>query len=264
MDQSIYIQEQLHKFIDWTNKQKVSEFNKLDVNSTPCFFDSLYKKNNVLSFFYYSEELEMYSKIYKSKIFPLTAHEDLETNFFTDEYIPSLNDRPEVVCEKIEEAYNELIHNVGFTLLNINSAAIIGLFHLFEKGCKSMIEVELRSCWFNGYDIIYDDKKSKKISEIDKDNDRWDLWLKILLDINVFNDFPNIKKLKLSANYLKHGSGDSREKLEKQFPDAFNQNDLYLVCSPLSESLGKLIYLDFDEIVEECLSFWKKIKDDFG
>ena len=267
MNDQEYIKRQMLKFIEWMNDEENGEtvsFKDRKVSETKAFFQELYsgRNNGVLNCYnHYAKEIETYSKICKNKIFPVTDHKNLETNFFTDEYIPSLDTDPETASENIHQAYEELIHDKGFTLLNFNSTAVIGLFHLFEKGCRSMIESELSSCWFNGSKLIDEKNRKLKISEIDKNYDRWDLWLKILLDIDIFKDFPNLKKLKSSANYLKHGRGYSKERLKKEFPKLFKEGDKLLMCHPLSESLGDLIYLNFDELVGECLGFWKSLEN---
>lgn len=161
----------------------------------------------------------------------------------------------------MEDAYHELIHNIGFCLLNFNSAAVIGLFHLFEKGCKRLVECELTSNWFAHIRLLDNKGKEKKIHEIDKNCDRWDLWLKILLNIDIYNDFPQINELKLATNYLKHGSGESFNRLQKKFPRLLTVQDGTIPCVSLSCSMGKALYINFDDLVQECINFWDFIEN---
>jgi len=263
MNQQAYINSQLLKFVAWMNDSK-SKFLIRDLSSTPSFFSKLYCRcsQSGLSFFSYDKEIEIYRKICKSKVFSFTDEEVLENEFFNSDYINIPYGEGDL---DLGSCYDELIHDVGFALLNFNSTAVIGLFHLFEKGCRSFVEAELCSLWFRDIRLKDDNKKIISLIDLDNNLERWDLWLKIFLNIDIYGDFKNILKLKLSANYLKHGNGASERKLRKNFIELFEPNDEELekviLCAPISQDHTDYIYVDFNELADECLRFWSKIKN---
>lgn len=129
-----------------------------------------------------------------------------------------------------EDAYHEGVnhylmhHEMKKEFLN---NTITWLFHIFEKDCDYI---------FKGLD---GNGRKKYLSDLGIEIDNNSLW------------FKNNKELRLLANAIKHGNGDSARELKKFRPDFFKEE-----CNYLSEINIDVSVDELEKYIHSMKNFW--------
>ena len=203
-------------------------------------------------------ELEFVEETYYTKIDKIYDDPDIEADRYMN-YLENNIDKVKAQC--IEDVEPEIL-SMSYSRYNLiknmkyrNLIVYISLvYEMFEQFLLSKVKNQLLLSQDKKYTTSIDIKYLEQIKNV---------FLKYNLDFDKIEEYKKINELRLLNNVIKHGNGDSKEKLLKIRPDIFNnsngldKSNLYNQTI-ISDNLN-ITNNDFKEYVDNIKKFLKKI-----
>jgi hypothetical protein len=206
---------------------------------------------------FYKEELAFVKKYYDRTIVQFNdiekEAEDFAESFFQN-YIGDENTDPSEVAEIAEGKSVELYQMLSLMKSNHLLITISMLYGIWEQQIMNFIIGELKK------DI------SKSINKINF-NQLKDIFIAHGINFEKLNSWPVIWELKLLNNTIKHGIGDSSDKLKRIRPDYFEVeylpgvDTLHLHGTVLTEESLQVKEDDLNKYVKATKEFWNEIPE---
>ena len=210
--------------------------------------------------FIYQEYVNKISKLYDTAENEANKYEIyLENHPEEYNYLEKEEDILPKIQSLIFRRYN-LIKNIKYRNL---ASYIIVLYHLIEQFLGMLIKQHIS---LKSNDIYYMESLKNNIKIIDKNKcfNNFNMtrikefYLMYDVNFNKFLGFNKIEELNLLDNTLKHGEGDSMNKLKAKRPDFFKELNNILYTTTLEDSLN-LTENDFKEYIIAIKKFLNQL-----
>lgn len=198
----------------------------------------------------------VYVNNFSARLLPIFDHIDEEANVETEKAwdiamsSPAYNENfdPGDYVEAVQEYGLEVYENLQFTRQQVLGLAAAGLYHLWERLLKQFFSKELRGWTFGGRDI----HKIMAPANFDR--------LKEFLSEFGFHlaqqsYYTNLCELRLVANVVKHGDGNSCEELQTSAPHLFEGYNYHFDIFSKADTL-ELKPADFARYAKAVTDFW--------
>ncbi len=170
--------------------------------------DSLYF--NSLTFILRQDEVRLYLRVIKEKLYPLFHDVDAEIEKEMAEVEDNLSRHFDPEWDDPADFYDMLYDksiDYGISLCEINGyvalLSIAGLYHLWERRATEFLIREMARCW------------KEELLKITTFDDIRHNFLDYGIKLENFNFYSNLNELRLVANAVKHGDGQSLDELRK-------------------------------------------------
>jgi hypothetical protein len=214
-----------------------------------------------LHFCYLSREIALkttgvYVDNFSTRLFPIFDHIEEEASaerkkaWDTAMSSPGRDENfdPADLLEAVQEYRLEVYENLQFTRQQVLGLAAAGLYHLWERLLKQFVCKELRGWTFDGRDI-------HEIMAAANFVGLKDFLFQFGFHLARQNYYTDLSELRLVANVVKHGDGNSCEELQTSAPHLFEGYNYHFDIFSKADGL-ELKSADFTRYARAVTNFW--------